>query len=119
MDKVKKQTMQFRVSEEEKKEIEHRAQIMGIKTSKFLRELAVAPDKIIVLEKGQEIAAALNELLIEVRNAIRLQRTDNLSEEHLLKKLDDISAMFAEIIDSITVFKPGEEEEKEDDNVNT
>ena len=40
MDKVKKQTMQFRVSEEEKKEIEHRAQIMGIKTSKFLRELA-------------------------------------------------------------------------------
>lgn len=81
---------------------------MGTTTSKFLRELAVSPDKIIVLEKGQEIAAALNELLIEVRNAIRLQKTDNLSEELLLNKLDNISAMFAEIIDTVTVFKTKE-----------
>ncbi|MGN1086045.1 MAG: plasmid mobilization protein [Porcipelethomonas sp.] len=113
----KKQTIQFRVTESEKSEIERRAQIMGTKTSTFLRELAVAPDKITVLEKGQEIAAALTEIQIDLRTAIRCQRTDNLSEVILLKKLDDISAMFAEIIDSITVFKPGEEED--DDNVNT
>ena len=108
MSKIKGKTMQFRVSESEKGEIERHASIMGTTTSKFLRELAVSPDKIIVLEKGQEIAAALNELLIEVRNAIRLQKTDNLSEELLLNKLDNISAMFAEIIDTVTIFKTKE-----------
>ena len=108
MSNIKGKTMQFRVSESEKDEIERHASIMGTTTSKFLRELAVSPDKIIVLEKGQEIAAALSGLLIEVRNAIRLQKTDNLSEELLLNKLDNISAMFAEIIDTVTVFRTKE-----------
>ena len=108
MSNIKEKTMQFRVSESEKDEIERHASIMGTTTSKFLRELAVSPDKIIVLEKGQEIAAALSGLLIEVNNAIRLQKTDNLSEELLLNKLYNISAMFAEIIDTVTVFKTKE-----------
>lgn len=104
----KKQTIQFRVTESEKNDIERRASIMGTTTSKFLRELAVAPDKITVLEKGQEIAAALTEIQIDLRTTIRLQKTDNLSEKLILKKLDDISAMFAEIIDTVTVFKTKE-----------
>ncbi len=115
MSNIKGKTMQFRVSESEKDEIERHASIMGTTTNKFLRELAVSPDKIIVLEKGQEIASALNELLVEVRNAIRLQRTDNLSEEHLLKKLDEILAMFAEVVEGITVFKT----EEGDNDVNS
>ena len=55
MSNIKGKTMQFRVSKSEKDEIERHASIMGTTTSKFLRELAVSPDKIIVLERGRKL----------------------------------------------------------------
>ena len=87
---MKNKTIPIRVSEAEEAEIKRRAEIIGISKSSFLRE-GVLHDNITVLDKGQDIVSEFVLLRKEISNAIRLQKTDALSEEKIMAKLDEIS----------------------------
>jgi hypothetical protein len=107
---MKNKTIPIRVSEAEEAEIKRRAEIIGISKSSFLRE-GVLHDNITVLDKGQDIVSEFVLLRKEISNAIRLQKTDALSEEKIMAKLDEISALFSEVLEQTTVFNQNEEED--------
>jgi len=105
---MKNKTIPIRVSDEEDIEIERRAKIAGIGKSTFLRECALH-NNITVLDKGQDIVSEFVLLRKEISNAIRLQKTDALSEEKIMAMLDEISALFSEVLEQTTVFNQNEE----------
>ena len=105
-------TIQVRVTEAEKMEIKNKADILGTSTSVFLRTLATKPDAIKVLANGQAVAESMISLSIDIEHAVRTEKISEHLSEEFLKKLEDISRMFSEILrntDDIS-FDEGEEE---------
>ena len=95
---MKEKCIQIRVSESEKLEIKSKAEQLGTTASEYLRVLATKSDSIKILANGQAAAAAMTTLQIEIQQAVRTGNiSDKLSTE-FLKKLEDISKTFAEIL---------------------
>lgn len=108
---MKEKSIQIRVSESEKLKIAQNANKAGLSTSDYIRAIALKDDSLKILANGQAAAAAMVDLQVEIQKAVRTDKiSDNLATE-FLKRLEDISKSFAEILNQMDDISFGEEEE--------
>ena len=83
----------------------------GVSISNYIRAIALKDKSLKILANGQAVAAAMVALQVEIQQAIRTDKiSDDLATE-FLKKLEDISKAFAEILNQTDDISFGEEEE--------
>lgn len=108
---MKEKSIQIRVSESEKSEITQKANEAGVSISDYIRSIALKDDSLKILANGQAVTAAMVALQVEIQQAIRNDKiSDDLATE-FLKKLEDISKAFAEILNQTDDISFGETEE--------
>lgn len=108
---MKEKSIQIRVSESEKSEIAQKANGAGLSTSDYIRAIALKDSSLKILANGQAAAAAMIALQIEIQKAVRADKISDTLATEFLKKLEDISKTFAEILNQTDDISFGEEEE--------
>ena len=108
---MKEKSIQIRVSESEKSEITQKANEAGLSTSNYIRAIALKDDSLKILANGQDAAAAMIELQVEIQQAVRADKIPGNLATEFLKKLEDLSKTFAEILNQTDDISFGEEEE--------
>ena len=103
--------IQVRLNESEKEKIIQKANEAGLNQSDYIRAISLKKDSLKILANGQAVAVAMVDLLVEIQQAIRIAKIpDNLAKD-FLKKLEDISKTFYEILNQTDDISLGNEEE--------
>lgn len=111
MKENRNQSIQVRLSKSEKEKIIQKAKDASLSKSDYIRALALKDDSLKIMANGQDAATAMVSLQVEIQQAIRTDKiSDNLAED-FLKKLEDISKVFSEILNQTDDISLGEEEE--------
>lgn len=111
MKESKKSTIQVRLTESEKEKITQKADEAELSTSDYIRTIALKDSSLNILADGQAVAATMAALQVEIQQAIRAEKiSDDLAKE-FLKKLENISKTFAEILNRTDDISFVEEEE--------
>ena len=108
----KSTTIQVKMSQSIKDEIERRATTANVTTSEYIRTVAVSDGKFIVLDKGGDIAKALIDISIMLEKALIAKEISAEIEQNLLATLDDVYAKFDDIMDKLTDIHNDESEEE-------
>ncbi len=111
MKESKNQSIQVRLTENEKEKIIQKANKAGLTQSDYIRAISLKDDSLKILANGQAVAAAMIALQVEIQQAIRTGKiSDDLAKE-ILKKLESVSKMFSEILNQTDDISFDEEEE--------
>ena len=114
METARNKTIQLRVNEEEKAEIEASANAAGMKVSDFIRTITLSSEKIIMLSEGSEIANLLTEVHKDLRQACR---KNNISDKYaaiMLQSFEEICEQFNHISEKLTDIRPCDEDTEEE-----
>ena len=106
------ESITVRFTKEQLKTIENCAVKSGTTTSQFCREVLFSDEQIIILSEGSEIAKALSELHIAIRDAVIHDKVHTLDQTVLMDKLEEVSAKFSEIMEQITPLSAFDENEE-------
>ncbi len=110
MKESKKCAIQVRVTESQKELIKNQAAKLGASVSEYLIALAIKSDSLKILADGQAVAAAMVALQLEIQRTVRNDKIPDKLAAEFLKKLEDISKAFAEILNQTDYISFGEEE---------
>ena len=102
MSESRDKTINLRVSEIEKSEIEKRAKSVGTDVSTLIRNAVLSDKKLVLLHDGTEIAKGVCSLVREIHTAERNGSIDKKYCTTILSSLEELVSAFNQVSDKLS-----------------
>ncbi len=108
---TRNKSVQFRVTEEEKKLIEDYADKAGTSPSELARNAILSGKRMVFLERGKEIATGVSQLHIAISNAVKCNRADTLNQAELMESLEKIWEALSYVMDEVNCLSDDDDDD--------
>ena len=102
MNESRDKTINLRVSEIEKSEIENRAKSVGTDISTLIRKAVLTDEKLVLLQDGPEIAKGIYSLVKNIQTAERNNDIDKKYCTLILSSLEELVSAFNQLSDKLS-----------------
>lgn len=109
MSESRDKTINIRVSEREKEEINKRAESVGLDISSFMRNAVLTDEKITLLQGGTEISANLCTFVSDFQKALKTGKIDNTYAPVLLSRIESLITSFNDVTDKLSDLSESED----------
>lgn len=109
MNESRDKTINIRVSESEKEEINKRAESVGLDVSSFIRNAVLTDGKIMLLQDGTEISASLCTFVSDFQKALKTEKIDSTYAPVLLSRIEALITSFNNLTDKLSDLSESEE----------
>ena len=109
MNESRDKTINIRVSESEKEEINKRAESVGLDISSLIRNAILTDEKIIFLQDGTKISANLCTFVSDFQKALKAGKIDSTYAPVLLSRIEFLVSLFNDVTDKLSDLSESEE----------
>ena len=102
MNESRDKTINLRVSEAEKSEIENRAKSVGTDVSTLIRNAVLTDENLVFLQDGTEIAKSMCSLVKNIQTAQRNNSIDKKYCTLILSSLEELVSAFNQLSDKLS-----------------